>query len=1114
MRTFKITGRVVNRATQKGIKGLRVEVWDKDLLVNDMVGSAITGEGGVFRIKFDDSYFKEIFFDRRPDLFFKVFKGKKLVKNTKDSVLWNVDRENKEITIEVHDYTDSTQSETEISKHAISRSMLQATYTPRKHRAGEEPEAPRALEKAAFFAKLAPTPEELDNIACKYEKSFGNKKSKKDTSSAKILQGIRAISRIVSNQGNSSEPYDVNIFADMDIDVLLYIAQDVIQDRRHKLSSREIERLNVLLNVFRRNMSVEPVGYLHLERLSYTPAGIERGELIYSVPLSPGEEVNIKHREWSHITEEFERVVTDYMEEFSEEGVTEKTEIAQAVDSQQQHSSAFNTGVTASGSYGPISITTTVGYNASESSSKSIQLTRNQSADITHKASSRVKKEHKISFRVASAAETEDETVQRIKNPFSDRATRVDYYQLMRKWRIELFRYGIRLTWDMIIPEPGEGLLAKIIEIKKIKEEINKEFDLTKILGINKPAEISLDKDDPKFYLNLGEIYLPEAPPPLFDTIREFQSEVADDSTDCREGWYGGKNTKYFTYTLKIQDDYEVVHTNNRKIRLGIGVPWRVAGGNCKHYKYSLEINAGRVYEVIGGKNDYYKEHETAFDRMGYYTLWVSEEDKSVQEDHDESHTIALFIFGKPHVPGYGDFPEDEEKKREQEASLNALNGWTGELEVKIDCFNIHKFAFRLEIPIRLKPLVETQWKQKIWNAFEKYYRSIYEEKRHLLKERLSQLEEELGAQDALSLRKKEREEVMKGVLEAFGLSPEEERYRDPRVIRFIHHALEWENMLYFLYPYFWTDPYKATDTEAEQEHPYWEFKKYLDHPDPMHRAFLKAGAARVVLPVRPGFEEAFLAFVNGRDIEDLPPAPYLEIGKEFEAYARTNYPGILAATTVENYRPLLSRKQLQTWGRMQLMMRLLEVYRRVNGRYPSSEEGLTVLRDFFPFKDPWNNEYVYRYPGLHKNEDYDYDLLSFGKDGKESEDDIANWNPGYPKASPEEVQAYSDIELISLLLEEYRRSHGTYPGTDEGLSILRELIPLKDAWENNFYYKCPGKHLDYDLVSYGADGAPGGENEDADIANWSEASLIGQWYEYTPTSALDIAFDEEMPTR
>ncbi|GEM_PF-1510869 len=108
MRVFKITGKVISSESREGIKGLRVEAWDKDLLVNDMVGSAITGEGGAFRIQFDESYFKEFFLDRMPDLFFKIFIKNTLIKNTKDSVLWNVDREDIEVTIEVKEVNDMT----------------------------------------------------------------------------------------------------------------------------------------------------------------------------------------------------------------------------------------------------------------------------------------------------------------------------------------------------------------------------------------------------------------------------------------------------------------------------------------------------------------------------------------------------------------------------------------------------------------------------------------------------------------------------------------------------------------------------------------------------------------------------------------------------------------------------------------------------------------------------------------------------------------------------------------------------------------------------------------------------------------------------------------------
>ncbi len=43
----------------------------------------------------------------------------------------------------------------------------------------------------------------------------------------------------------------------------------------------------------------------------------------------------------------------------------------------------------------------------------------------------------------------------------------------------------------------------------------------------------------------------------------------------------------------------------------------------------------------------------------------------------------------------------------------------------------------------------------------------------------------------------------------------------------------------------------------------------------------------------------------------------------------------------------------------------------------------------------------------------------------------------------------------------------------------------LKDPWGNAMAYRYPGQHGPYDLLSFGADGAEGGEDEDADITNW-----------------------------
>jgi hypothetical protein len=97
---YQVAGRVVG-AKAKGIPNARVEAWDKDLLVDDQVASAVTDKDGRFKIEFDSSRFRELFFDRKPDLFFKVYINDKLAKSTEDSILWNVEAKKTEVTIEV-----------------------------------------------------------------------------------------------------------------------------------------------------------------------------------------------------------------------------------------------------------------------------------------------------------------------------------------------------------------------------------------------------------------------------------------------------------------------------------------------------------------------------------------------------------------------------------------------------------------------------------------------------------------------------------------------------------------------------------------------------------------------------------------------------------------------------------------------------------------------------------------------------------------------------------------------------------------------------------------------------------------------------------------------------
>lgn len=96
---------------------------------------------------------------------------------------------------------------------------------------------------------------------------------------------------------------------------------------------------------------------------------------------------------------------------------------------------------------------------------------------------------------------------------------------------------------------------------------------------------------------------------------------------------------------------------------------------------------------------------------------------------------------------------------------------------------------------------------------------------------------------------------------------------------------------------------------------------------------------------------------------------------------------------------------------------------------------------------------------------------------------------------------AKAQIELFGTALDAMRLDVGRYPTSEEGLKALREKpsgmenwrgpylpkeIPV-DPWGKAYVYKSPGEQGDYDLISYGLDGAPGGEGENEDVVSWKD---------------------------
>jgi type II secretion system (T2SS) protein G len=328
-------------------------------------------------------------------------------------------------------------------------------------------------------------------------------------------------------------------------------------------------------------------------------------------------------------------------------------------------------------------------------------------------------------------------------------------------------------------------------------------------------------------------------------------------------------------------------------------------------------------------------------------------------------------------------------------------------------------------------------WQLNTWTALRAAALVRYQEHLALVQQERDRLWMQLTGRDTLSLRRLEREELLRVIMQwligpdYFETAPDDiagtiDKIHDKErllmrsaagpfqplseadwgnallfgeFVKFVHEAIEWENLLYFMYPYFW-----GSDSLGRQ-------KVLFEHPDPEHRNFLRAGYMRVIITVRPGFETDFTHLIESGSLSGVKTSPYMPIAQEVANFAHVNYANLTPANPEKHARPLLYPQQRETWEIMQKVIDLISVFHVDNGIYPAD------------------------------------------------------------------------------------------------LSVLAGA-PFDDAWGRPLIYRLPGAGNDYDLLSLGANGIEGGDGLNADISSAAAASLVGTWFEYTPTSGINIEID------
>jgi hypothetical protein len=624
---------------------------------------------------------------------------------------------------------------------------------------------------------------------------------------------------------------------------------------------------------------VLPVGVADLLVVRQHIAGYRPGEVCHVENLLAGE--SRKHTD-KH-TRTTERVLTSERETTTETSTdlktTEKFDLKHEVENTLKEDLSVKAGLSVSAKFGKtLTVDANVNVAYKTSQEHAAKSATSYAKDVLTRAAEKVT-ERTLSREIWRTVETfEDQMDHAFDNSGGTRSIRGVYQWLDKVHTAQIFRYGERLLFDISIPEPAAFLLSAG---KAGAETARPEAPLALTLSGKRSAR---EEDRPVLPADLQDLapdhkdYKPEfdygiyiarygvvgvEPPPAERIVVSKAFSPADPSEQPKHNLIV-QNLD----ALPIPDGYEA-HTI------------QVNGTfNQKHKDHQSLIKAG-------GKDDNRSESITGevWVYLGRYVFHF-EQGKQVG---DEKKPMA-----DPQIPNNTLFLKDPQLANDRDE--------VGKLPVSLSTWNVQDVSLTIEVICERTATEMAKWQLRTYSRILETYNRLDADYRDRLAahERFRPQTAAPASGSPEQNRNVERRELKKAAvqilanrdlvvqrMDAVNDTPPDGQTRSfPRVdlaaaqeqgrfIRFFEQAFEWEQMTYFFYPYFWGRP--ST----------WYDKVRLQSDDPLFTDFLKAGEARVVVPVRPGFEVDIWYYLMteqlwcGGDLPGIADTHYLSITEE-----------------------------------------------------------------------------------------------------------------------------------------------------------------------------------------------------------------------------------------
>ena len=530
-------------------------------------------------------------------------------------------------------------------------------------------------------------------------------------------------------------------------------------------------------------------------------------------------------------SEAFSSTVTDKTTDTETElETTERFELNKQVAKTFQKDTELGLELTLSGKYGPtVSFDSNFNTGKTTSQTQSSEQATNFAKDTIERSKERIVEKIATTQEKTLIREIQEKNEHRLENTDDGAVHKFAIYQYVDKvYESQVFDYGIRQMFDFMIPEPSSFLWY-------LKGETAFELDIQapkplKDMLIKGPKDIEKHN-----YLSLGAQYgvndLP-APPEIYVTKRIRLAHGDGSITDT------GKHKTGVSEMLDIPEGYQPIRAT-----------FAILATSDESLAFSINIG-GTITHVKKGDMD----------------------DTDVSGGHKKYALTSNNLVGLGHDPYLG---------ADQQLFIDVYG-----YESANYVFHFEVTFYALYDTSQREYFIVSAWKQEVYELLvEAYQTSLlkYEQEKAFLEAEAAAAgrgEVDFGSPPAVN-RKLINTELKKHclaiitnneVLGKFSTSHTEEEppqfdlskaKANGEKIRFLEHAFEWDQIQYVFYPYFWARPKLSQSAPDEEALKGWTDRFFESNNDFTMEEFLKAGCARVVVPVREGFDLAVSHFIE-----------------------------------------------------------------------------------------------------------------------------------------------------------------------------------------------------------------------------------------------------------